>query len=117
MKSIEIISIPVKDPKMSKQFYLKLGFEVLVEAPFGPGGLWIQMGLPGNKGISITLVTWFDNMPPGCINGLVIKTDDLEKDIADLNAKGITVGKVDQTPWGKFAAIADPDGNRISLHE
>lgn len=116
MKSIEIISIPVTDQARSKDFYLQLGFKVLVEAPFQGGQKWIQMGLSDNT-VSITLVTWFDNMPPGCINGLVIKTDDLEKDIRELTANGISVGTIDNTPWGQFAAIIDPDGNRLSLHQ
>lgn len=117
MKSIEIISIPVTDQARAKEFYLKLGFTVIVEAPFQGESKWVQLGLPGNNSVSITLVTWFDNMPAGCINGFVIKTNSLAQDIEELTAKGITVGKVDQTPWGKFAAVIDPDGNRLSLHE
>ncbi|MDB4926390.1 glyoxalase superfamily protein [Mucilaginibacter sp.] len=116
MKSIEIISIPVTDQARAKEFYLQLGFGILVEAPFEGDKKWMQMGLP-DGGVSITLVTWFDNMPAGCIDGLVIKTDDIAKDAADLTAKGITVGKIDETPWGKFMAVTDPDGNRLSLHE
>jgi len=115
MKTIEIISIPVTDQARAKAFYLQLGFELITEAPFAGGQQWIQLGFPGSS-VSITLVTWFDNMPAGCINGLVIKTDNLTKEIEALTAKGISVGKIDETPWGKFAAVIDPDGNRLSLH-
>ncbi len=117
MKSISIISIPVTDQEAAKQFYLKLGFKLLVEAPFEKGQKWVQLALPGQEAVSITLVTWFPNMPAGSVNGFVIKTDDLNKEIDELTAKGITVGKIDETPWGKFAAVTDPDGNRLSLHE
>ncbi|MDB4904313.1 MAG: Glyoxalase-like domain protein [Mucilaginibacter sp.] len=116
MKSIEIISIPVTDQEKSKEFYLKLGFQVIVEAPFSGGQKWIQMGFPGQDA-SITLVTWFSNMPPGCINGLVIKTDSVENEIEELTAKGIEFGKVDETPWGKFLSVKDPDGNVLSFHQ
>lgn len=116
MKAITIISIPVTDQQAAKEFYLKLGFQILVEAPFEKYK-WIQMALPGQEAVSITLVTWFPNMQPGCINGFVIKTDNLDKDIEELTAKGIEVGKVDQTPWGRFAAVTDPDGNRLSLQQ
>jgi predicted enzyme related to lactoylglutathione lyase len=116
MKSIEIVSIPVTDQQRAKEFYLNLGFEVQVEAPFEGDKKWVQMALPGTSDLSITLVTWFDNMPAGCINGLVIKTDSLEADLEALAAKGITIGQIDKTPWGRFAAVVDPDGNRISLH-
>ena len=117
MKAISIISIPVTDQEAAKQFYLKLGFNLIVEAPFDKGQKWVQLALPGQEAVSITLVTWFDNMPAGSVNGFVIKTDGLDKEIAELTAKGITVGKIDETPWGKFASVTDPDGNRMSLHE
>ena len=117
MKSISIISIPVTDQQAAKEFYLKLGFTLLVEAPFDKGQKWVLLAFPGQEAVSISLVTWFDNMPAGCINGFVINTDDLDKDIEELTAKGITVGKTDHTPWGRFAAVLDPDGNRLSLHQ
>jgi predicted enzyme related to lactoylglutathione lyase len=116
MKAISIISIPVTDQQAAKEFYLKLGFKLLVEAPFDTHK-WIQLAFPSQEKVSITLVTWFPNMQPGCVNGFVINTDDLDKEIEELAAKGITAGKVDETPWGKFAAVTDPDGNRFSLHQ
>ena len=116
MKTIEIISIPVTDQQRAKDFYQKLGFEVIAEAPFGGGAQWIQMGFPGQDA-SITLVNWFANMPAGCINGFVIKTKNVEDDIQERTAKGIKVGNIDNTPWGKFLSVTDPDGNRLSLHE
>ncbi|MGF7073654.1 VOC family protein [Mucilaginibacter sp. 3215] len=114
MKAIEIISIPVTDQQAAKAFYLKIGFEILVEANFEKQ-TWIQMAFPGSP-VSITLVNWFPEMPAGSVRGLVIKTDNLDKDIADLKAKGLEVGDVDTTPWGRFATVKDPDGNALSLH-
>lgn len=116
MKKIEVISIPVTDQERSKLFYQQLGMVILAEAPFAEGQRWVQLGFPGQDA-SVTLVTWFPKMPAGCIQGLVIKTDDLEKDIADLTAKGVTIGDVEQTPWGKFLSVKDPDGNALSLHQ
>ena len=115
MKSIEIISIPVTDQEKSKQFYLNLGFQVIVEAPMGETK-WVQMGFP-SQDASITLVTWFPKMPAGCICGFVIKTENVEQEIEELTAKGIEVGKVEETPWGKFLKVIDPDGNEISFHQ
>lgn len=116
MKLISIISIPVIDQAASKEFYLKLGFKLIVENDLGKGQKWVQLGIEGAQ-TSITLVTWFDNMPPGCINGLVIDCEDLDAEIKTLTEKGIEVGTIDKTPWGRFAAIKDPDGNRLSLHQ
>ena len=46
MKSVEIIMLPVADRQKAKEFYLKLGFKVIVEAPAAHGETWIQMGFP-----------------------------------------------------------------------
>src|ERR1700749_2013747 len=116
MKVIEVISIPVTNQAVSKEFYLHLGFEIINEVPMPDGNTWIQLGFPG-QATSITLVNWFPNMTPGSMQGLVIHSDDIEKEVADLKAKGIKVQDIDPTPWGKFASFSDPDGNGITLRE
>ncbi|RWY51002.1 VOC family protein [Mucilaginibacter gilvus] len=115
MQSIEIISIPVTNQQVAKEFYLKMGFKLIVENPFQGDSLWIQLGLP-DGGTTITLVNWFPNLKPGSIAGYVIKCDDLDADIKTLTDNGIAVGPADKTPWGRFATVKDPDGNAWSLH-
>jgi catechol 2,3-dioxygenase-like lactoylglutathione lyase family enzyme len=116
MKTVELISVPVTDQQKSKEFYLKLGLILIAEAPFGKDQSWIQLGFK-EGGPSLTLVTWFEKMPAGSMQALVISTDDIEKEIKELNAKGIATGTIDTTPWGKFSTIKDPDGNTLSLHQ
>jgi len=107
MKSVEIIMLPVKDQQKAKEFYLKLGFKIIVEAPAEHGETWIQMGLPdGNTTISLA------GFP-----GVICETDDIEKEIKKLKAKDIEVGKIDDTPWGKFAWLKDLDDNSLCLHQ
>lgn len=107
MKSVEIIMLPVKDRQKAKEFYLKLGFEVIVEAPGTHGDMWIQMGLP-NSGTSLSL---------SGIQGLICETENIEKKIRELKEKGIEVGKIDDTQWGRFAWFKDLDGNSLCLHQ
>lgn len=107
MKSVEIIMIPVKDQQKAKAFYLNLGFQVIVEAPAAHGETWIQMGFPGSD-TTISLAGF---------QGIICETEDIDKDIKALHAKGIEVGKIDNTPWGKFAWLKDLDGNSLCLHE
>ncbi|MCW3084838.1 MAG: glyoxalase [Bacteroidetes bacterium] len=116
MKTLTLVSVPVTDQQRAKEFYLKFGFEIVVEAPMGPDQTWLQMRLPDNN-VSITLVNWFDKMPAGSMQGMVIQVDDIVKTAEELEVKGITVAKIDQTPWGKFASVTDPDGNSLSLHQ
>ena len=47
MTAIEIVSVPVTDQQASKNFYLKIGFQLIVEADMGNGSTWVQLGLPG----------------------------------------------------------------------
>lgn len=116
MKNISIISMPVSDQQRAKEFYLKAGFTLLIENKMSPQQTWIQLGLPGAEA-SITLVNWFDKMPPGCVQGLVIETEDIEKEVERLKENGIEAGAIEKTPWGLFASIADPDGNTFTLHQ
>lgn len=107
MKSVEIIMLPVKDRQKAKEFYLKLGFEIIMEAPDPHGETWIQMGLPGSS-TTISLAGF---------QGVICETDHMENEIKALKAKGIDVGKIDTTPWGKFAWLKDLDGNSLCLHQ
>ena len=116
MKFLEVISVPVSDQEVSKQFYLKIGFEIITEAPMGNGNNWVQLGIPGQT-TSITLVNWFTQMQPGGLAGVVIKSEDIEKEVAEFKAKGVNIKDIDPTPWGKFATFYDPDGNSFILRE
>jgi catechol 2,3-dioxygenase-like lactoylglutathione lyase family enzyme len=107
MKSIEIVMLPVKDQQKAKEFYFKLGYKVIVEAPMGKGETWLQMGLPGS---STTLSL-------GSFHAIICETPDIEKDAATLRSKGIEVGAIDDTPWGRFAWLKDPDGNSTCLRQ
>ncbi len=107
MKNLEIIMIPVSDQQKAKEFYLKLGFQVIVEAPAAHGQTWLQMGIPGQT-TSISLASF---------HGIICATENIENDMKELKKKGIQMERVDQTPWGEFAWMKDVDGNQICLHQ
>jgi catechol 2,3-dioxygenase-like lactoylglutathione lyase family enzyme len=113
---IDLVSIPVSDQQKSKAFYMALGFSLLEDNPMGGGKRWIQLGFAGCP-TGITLVTWFPRMTPGSMHGFVIRTENLDREISRLKANGIEPQKVEDTPWGKFATVADPDGNTISIRQ
>jgi len=113
---ISIVSIPVTDQARAKEFYLQFGFQLLIDAPMGGDQRWIQLTLPAAE-TTIALVNWFPEMPAGSVRGMVITVDNIDEKIKELNDKGIEVEPIETTPWGKFAAVKDPDGNRLSLHQ
>ena len=107
MKKVEVIMIPVKDQQKAKEFYLRIGFQLIAEAPMGNGETWLQLGLP-NHDTTISLSGF---------HGIILETDDIEKGVAALKTKGVNVEKIDDTPWGKFAWMKDLDDNGLCLHQ
>jgi catechol 2,3-dioxygenase-like lactoylglutathione lyase family enzyme len=107
MKAIEIIIIPVADQQKAKEFYMELGFRVLVEARADHGHTWLQMSLPDDRA-TIALMHF---------HGIIVETPDIEKAIQEYKAKGIAFGKIDDQPYGRFAWVKDLDGNGLCLHQ
>jgi len=117
LTSFEIISIPVSDPQISKAWYRDvLGFQLMREEPMGPEMTWIQLA-PKGQSVTIALVTWFDTMKPGGVQGLMFNSDDLDADHATLTAKGVEISAIGSQPWGRFATFKDPDGNGLILRQ
>ncbi len=107
--SIDVVSVPVSDQDRARDFYVeKLGFTVTMDADVGQR--WLELEPPGG-GARITLVTWFDQMPPGSQQGLVIGSDDVAGDVDALRARGLELGDPEKQSWGTFSSFRDPDGN------
>src|ERR1700736_1316930 len=89
MQFVSVVSVPVSDQERAKRFYVEqLGLEVVAEASFGDEMHWIQVGIPGAQ-TSLTLVNWFDEMPPGSLRGLVIDCESLDHDYQTLVERGV----------------------------
>jgi catechol 2,3-dioxygenase-like lactoylglutathione lyase family enzyme len=113
---IDVVSLPVQDQERARDFYVgTLGFDLVRQNEMGPAQQWIQVAPRGGQ-TSITLVTWFDTMPAGSLQGLVLHTDDIDAQTAELISRGVEVPDgVQSAPWGRFVVFADPDGNRLVL--
>lgn len=115
--SFEILSVPVSDPQRAKRFYRDtLGFDLVREEPMGPGMTWIQLAPPGQP-VTIALVTWFDTMKPGGLQGVMVNTDDIDAEHALLRSRGLEIGEIREEPWGRYAMFSDPDGNGWILRQ
>jgi catechol 2,3-dioxygenase-like lactoylglutathione lyase family enzyme len=111
--SVDIVSIPVSDQDRARAFYTEiLGFSLREDADMGGGRRWVEL-VPPAGGASITLVTWFPDMPAGSLHGLVLGTDDAHAAFAELQARGVEFAEagVQDAPWGQHATFCDPDGN------
>ena len=115
--SFEIISVPVTDPQRAKRFYSEvLGFELIRDEPMGPDMRWIQLA-PRGQAVTIALVTWFEQMKPGGLQGVMVNTDDIDAEHQRLTALGLQMGSIEQQPWGRYALFNDPDGNGWILRQ
>jgi catechol 2,3-dioxygenase-like lactoylglutathione lyase family enzyme len=117
IQDVVVVSVPVSDQERAKEFYVeKLGFE-LTRDESGPDIRWVQVTPKGGT-TSLTLVTWFETMPPGSLQGLVLDSEDLQRDCEELLARGVEFDEPPrERPWGTEAVVHDPDGNKLVLHQ
>ncbi len=118
IEEVKVISVPVSDQERAKAFYVeKLGFQLTRDDDSIPGIRWVQV-TPQRGTTSVTLVTWFETMPPGSLQGLVLGSNELRSDCDRLAAQGVEFDRpLQQQPWGEEAVIRDPDGNKIVLQQ
>ena len=118
VQDVKVISVPVSDQERAKTFYVeKLKFALSRDDDSVPGIRWVQV-TPQAGGTSLTLVNWFDTMPAGSLQGLVLGLSDLQGDCAALAAAGVEFAQpLQEQPWGAEAVIRDPDGNTIVLQQ
>jgi predicted enzyme related to lactoylglutathione lyase len=110
-----VVSVPVSDPAASLKFYTEvIGLSVMRDEPMAPTMRWIQLQ-PKDGGSSIALVTWFPEMKPGGVQGLMLGVTDIDTEYARLSGLGVSVSPVDEQPWGRFTILTDPDGNGLIL--
>lgn len=111
-EKVGIVSVPVKDQERAKKFFVEtLEFIVVRDDPYMEGSRWIELAPKGAQ-TSISLVTWFEGMPAGGLQGIVLKATDIEKahdTIAHSAATEVT--DIDKAPWGSSFMFNDPEGN------
>jgi catechol 2,3-dioxygenase-like lactoylglutathione lyase family enzyme len=116
IKNVQVVSVPVGDQERAKTFYVDtLGFELRADNSWGEGMRWVEVA-PRGSSTSLSLVTWFEDTPPGSLQGLVLVTDDVHTTYNELVAKGIPFdSSLMEHPWGTQAVFRDPDGNSLVL--
>jgi catechol 2,3-dioxygenase-like lactoylglutathione lyase family enzyme len=111
LTKISTIFVPVKAPVISMTFYTNmLGCRVVEDVAVVLGMRWLRLEIPGVE-TRIVLVTWFPQMPPGSLQGIVLITEDIVKTCDELTKGGLEITPVKQQPYGQEAIFRDPDGN------
>ena len=108
---IAIVSVPVKDQAAARDWYTeKMGFTLLRDEEMGPQMRWIQLQ-PKTGGSTIALVTWFEDMGSGGLQGVMLHVPDIDAEHARLTEAGVEASPIDEQPWGRFTMLKDFDGN------
>jgi catechol 2,3-dioxygenase-like lactoylglutathione lyase family enzyme len=114
---LELVQVPVSDVDRAIAFYTQqAGFVLDHDHDIGGGVRFVQLTPPGSP-TSIALGTGLTRMAPGSVEGLQLVVDDAEAARAELTARGLEVGEVQDYPWGRFVFFRDPDGNGWAVQE
>jgi catechol 2,3-dioxygenase-like lactoylglutathione lyase family enzyme len=116
IKTVSVVSIPVRDQSKALEFYTKkLGFQIMTDQPFG-AQRWIELGIPGSE-TKIALFT-----PPGqesrigTFSNIGFIADDMEQTYNTLSERGVEFEKPPKKEsWGTSAVFRDLDGNTFAL--
>lgn len=114
---LELIQVPVADVDRAKAFYTeKVGFIADHDHQVNDEIRFVQLTPPGSA-CSIALTSGVHDMQPGSINGLQLVVEDADAARAELLARGVQVGDVQEFPWGRFVFFAELDGNAWSVQQ
>ena len=118
---LELVPIPVSDVDRAKAFYAdQVGFAVDVDVRPADGVRVVQLTPPGSA-CSVSFGTGlpvYTESPPGSVKGLHLVVPDIDAARAELAARGVDVGEVQDVGGGvRCAGLSDPDGNTLTLQE
>ncbi len=116
IKEIAFTAYPASDvEKLRKWYEEKLGIKF--SGPFAEDGVEkYNEAKIGDGYFSVMTHEWIER-PPGSASGVVFEVDDIDKTIADLRSKGVSIDDAYATPVCKIASFDDPEGNKVSLHQ
>ena len=114
---LELVAVPVSDVDRAKAFYIeRLGFIADHDHQVDEHVRFVQL-TPSGSACSIAIGEGVIDTEPGSVHGLQLVVDDIEAARAELRARGVEPGDVQDFPWGRFVFFADPDGNRWAVQE
>jgi predicted enzyme related to lactoylglutathione lyase len=118
---LELVPIPVTYVDCAKTFYIeRLGFVEDVDVQPAAGVRVVQL-TPAGSGCSIGMGTGlpaYDQMAPRHDQRLTPVVANIEQARAGLVGRGAEIGAIEDVGGGvKYARLAEPDGNTLTLQE
>ena len=114
---LELITIPVSDVDRAKAFYVdQVGFNADHDHRVSDELRFVQLTPPGS-GCSISIGEGLTEAEPGSVKGMQLVVPDIEAAHAELTARGVDAGEIQDMPWGSFVFFSDPDGNAWAVQQ
>ena len=114
---LELVAVPVTDVDRAKAFYVdQLGFNADIDQVVSDDLRFVQLTPPGSA-CSIAIGRGLTVMRPGSLEGLQAVVADVQATRQEFVDRGVAVSEVDVQPWGSFAYLTDPDGNKWTLQQ
>jgi catechol 2,3-dioxygenase-like lactoylglutathione lyase family enzyme len=117
-------TVAVADQDRALEFYVgTLGWEKVMDAPFGDGRRWLTVMPPGAATVLVLAGRdwdeWAAPLSGGGDTGITLVTPDIEATYATLSELGVAFrAPVTTLEWGqKGTWFSDPDGNEFFLVE
>ncbi len=94
----------------------KIGFHADHDQRVNDKLRFVQLTPPGSA-CSIAFGEGIVDTQPGSVQGLQMVVADAHAARAELLARGLEVGEVQELAWGKFICFKNPDGNGWSVQQ
>ena len=118
IKAVGRVMIPVSDQDRAIEFYREhLGFQTIVDVPFGDGNRWVEVALSGG-GTTLALVPPGPQSTVGVDTRIALDTDDIDALHAELKEAGVDVDDEVSRLGSEVPPLCwfrDPDGNTLML--
>jgi catechol 2,3-dioxygenase-like lactoylglutathione lyase family enzyme len=129
ISQVATVIVPVTDQDRAARFFVDgLGFERVSDFEYGEGERWVEVAPPG-AATRVSLVRPRDGRTAGIDAGVAFLSDDVERDHAELKARGVEVDDSimreghpvvywTDAPLAGMPAMfrfRDPDGNSFLL--
>lgn len=122
---LKSVVVHVSDYAAARAFYTRVfGFETEVDVPMDSeesGEHWLEMALPDDS-VRIVLsppsaARHFGQQVGGWTN-IIFAVYDLDRTVEAMREAGACITEEPRSfEWGRWAEVADPDGNRFGLSE
>ena len=113
---VTLATLPVRDQDKALDFFVnRLGMTVRTDAPYGPGGRWIEV-VP--KGAETGLVLFKSDDEAGYAQPLanvLLGCDAAAATAGELRAAGVEATDPQTEHWRTFTLVTEPDGWQICI--